>query len=190
MIISSRTMEPWLGDVRRIQLGGLTPPEVAEMVEDLLGPCPRAEQSRQDRGFADLLAWLDGHPPSLRLLLPHLEHSSPSAPRGHLQGKTGQLPPGFVGVGRMSCPTLPDGRCRKTALSPLCGTRLGPAFEGRARSPKDRQPIVDERFGSPRRRQAVLTRRALPDFAEPYLSRIRIAGNKAASSRSLTSAAG
>ena len=38
------------------------------------------------------------------------------------------------------------------------------------RSPKDRQPIVDERFGSPRRRQAVLTRRALPDFAEPYPS--------------------
>ena len=32
-----------------------------------------------------------------------------------------------------------------------------------------------------------LTRRALPDFAEPDLSRIRIAGNKAASSRSLTS---
>src|SRR5262249_45356921 len=32
-----------------------------------------------------------------------------------LQGKTGQLPPGFVGVGRMSCPTLPDGKCRKTA---------------------------------------------------------------------------
>jgi hypothetical protein len=59
-----------------------------------------------------------------------------------------------------------------------------------ARSPKDRQQIVDERFGSPRRRQAVLTRRALPDFAEPYLSRIRIAGNKAASSRALTSAAG
>src|SRR5262249_32181133 len=72
-----------------------------------------------------------------------------------------------------------------------CGTRLGPAFKGRARSPKDRQPIVDERFGSRRRRrQAVLTRRALPDLAEPYLSRIRIAGNKAASSRSLTSAAG
>src|SRR5215469_5152948 len=34
------------------------------------------------------------------------------------------------------------------------------------------------------------SRGALPDFAEPYLSRIRIAGNKAASSRSLTSAAG
>src|SRR5215467_9639477 len=58
------------------------------------------------------------------------------------------------------------------------------------RGPKDRQQIVDERFGSPRRRQAALTRRALPDFAEPYLSRIRIAGNNAASSRSLTSAAG
>src|SRR5215472_18380244 len=58
------------------------------------------------------------------------------------------------------------------------------------RGPKDRQQIVDERFGSPRRRQAALTRRALPDFAEPYPSRIRIAGNKAASSRSLTSVAG
>ena len=33
-------------------------------------------------------------------------------------------------------------------------------------------------------RLPALTRRALPDFAEPYLSRIRIAGNKAASSRS------
>src|SRR5215470_9697323 len=55
---------------------------------------------------------------------------------------------------------------------------------------RDRQQIVDERFGSPRRRQAVLTRRALLDFAEPYLSRTRIAGNKAASLRSLTSAAG
>src|SRR5262249_3082916 len=69
-------------------------------------------------------------------------------------------------------------------LSPLCRTRLGPAFEGRARSPKDRPPIVDERFGSPRRRQAVLTRRALPDLAEPYLSGIRSDGNKIASSRS------
>src|SRR5215471_15409355 len=39
-------------------------------------------------------------------------------------------------------------------------------------------------------RLPALTRRALPDFAEPYLSRIRIAGNNAASSRSLTSAAG
>ena len=38
-------------------------------------------------------------------------------------------------------------------------------------------------------RLPALTRRALPDFAEPYLVRIRIAGNKAASSRSLTSAA-
>jgi DNA invertase Pin-like site-specific DNA recombinase len=45
-------------------------------------------------------------------------------------------------------------------------TRLGPAFEGRARSPKDRQQLVDERFGSPCRRQAVLTRCALPDSAE------------------------
>src|SRR5262249_12317171 len=76
----------------------------------------------------------------------------------------------------MSCSTLPDGRCRKTAVG---------------------GDHVDRRcaWGAKRHwaylpRLPALTRRALPDFAEPYLSRIRIAGNKAASSRSLTRAAG
>jgi len=43
------------------------------MPEDVLRPYPRARGRRQDRAFADLLLWLDGHPLSLRLLLPQLE---------------------------------------------------------------------------------------------------------------------
>src|SRR5262252_5004821 len=77
---------------------------------------------------------------------------------------------------RMSCPTLPDGRWRKTAGGGDHVDRRCAWGATRNRAYLPRLPA--------------LTRRALPDFAEPYLSRIRIAGNKAASSRSLTSAAG
>src|SRR5215472_10749798 len=78
---------------------------------------------------------------------------------------------------RMSCPTLPDGRCRKTAGG---GDHVDRRCAWGAKRNRAYLP-----------RLPVLTRRALPDFAEPYLSRIRITGNKAAaSSRSLTSAAG
>src|SRR5215469_8026317 len=77
---------------------------------------------------------------------------------------------------RMSCPTWPDGRCRKTAGG---GDHVDRRCAWGAKRNRAYLP-----------RLPVLTRRALPDFAEPYLSRIRIAGNKAASSRSLTSAAG
>src|SRR5215469_1392307 len=71
----------------------------------------------------------------------------------------------------MSCPTLPDGRCRKTAGG-------GDHVDRRcAWGAKRNRPYLP--------RLPALTRRALPDFAEPYLSRIRIAGNKAASSRSV-----
>ena len=100
VLVTSRTEELWLGDVRRIELRGLTPPEAAEMAEDVLEPYPTARQRRQEREFANLLSWLDGHPLSLRLLLPHLEQTPPSALLAALQGATGQLPPGFVGEGR------------------------------------------------------------------------------------------
>src|SRR5215468_9079881 len=77
---------------------------------------------------------------------------------------------------RMSCPTWPDGRCRKTAGG---GDHVDRRCAWGAQRNRAYLPRVP-----------ALTRRALPDFAEPDLSRIRIAGNKAASSRSLTSAAG
>ena len=76
----------------------------------------------------------------------------------------------------MSCPTLPDGRCRKTAGG---GDHVDRRCAWGAKRNRAYLP-----------RLPALTRPALPDFAEPHLSRIRIAGNKAASSRSLTSAAG
>src|SRR5215467_3758081 len=77
---------------------------------------------------------------------------------------------------RMSCPTLPDGRCRKTAVG---GDHVDRRCAWGAKRNRAYLP-----------RLPALTRGALPDFAEPYLSSIRIAGNNAASSRSLTSAAG
>jgi hypothetical protein len=72
VILTSRTPEDWLGDVRRLELGGLLPGEAAEMAEDVLRPYPAARAKRQERAFAELMAWLDGHPLSLRPILPQL----------------------------------------------------------------------------------------------------------------------
>jgi tetratricopeptide (TPR) repeat protein len=102
MIITSRTPEEWLGEVRRHELGGLTPGEAAEMAEDLLRPYPQARARRQDRAYADLLNWLDGHPLSLRLLFPQLETVSAAILLDALKGNTANLPPGFVSEGRLA----------------------------------------------------------------------------------------
>jgi tetratricopeptide (TPR) repeat protein len=102
VIIISRTPEYWLGQVRRHELGGLTAGEAAEMAQDVLRPYPRARMRQQDRAFADLLNWLDGHPLSLRLLLPHLETISAATLLDGLKGSIANLPPGFVGEGRLA----------------------------------------------------------------------------------------
>jgi tetratricopeptide (TPR) repeat protein len=102
VIVTSRTPETWLGDVRRVELGGLTPSEAAEMAEDVLRPYPAARAKRQERAFAELMEWLEGHPLSLRLLLPQLERVSAAALLAALQGKTAELPAGFVGEGRLA----------------------------------------------------------------------------------------
>src|SRR5215471_15099241 len=81
-------------------------------------------------------------------------------------------------------------RPSKAGPSPLCLTADA------EKPPAEEIMSIGGAHGARKRNRAylprlpVLTRRALPDFAEPYLSRIGIAGNKAASSRSLTSAAG
>src|SRR5271155_4703913 len=72
VLITSRSGEEWLGAVRRVELGGLTPSEAVEMAEDVLQPYPTGRQRPQEREFAELLEWLGGHPPSPRLLLPPL----------------------------------------------------------------------------------------------------------------------
>ena len=46
--------------------------------------------------------------------------------------------------------------------------RLGPVVEGRARRMRHQKQVVDHRFGSPRWRQAILARGALPVAAEPF----------------------
>jgi hypothetical protein len=100
VIITSRTQEAWLGDVRRVALRGLTRAEAAIMAEDVLQPYATGRQRRQERAFAELLEWLDGHPLSLRLLLPQLEKTRPATLLEALRGNTAQLPPGFLGEGR------------------------------------------------------------------------------------------
>lgn len=94
IIITSRSHEPWLGDRRRMALGGLWPQEAAEYAEDLLRGYPRAQAKRQQRTFAELVAWLEGHPLAMRLILPQLERTEPAELLAALQGQ-GPLPDGF-----------------------------------------------------------------------------------------------
>ena len=72
VIITSRTREDWLGEVRRIEVGGLNRAEAAQYAGYLLAPFPAARQRRDQRSFGELLEWLDGHPLAMRLTLPRL----------------------------------------------------------------------------------------------------------------------
>jgi tetratricopeptide (TPR) repeat protein len=94
VLVTSRTEEAWLGELRRILLGGLRPEEAAEYADDLLAPYPAARARRASPAFADLLEWLDGHPLALRIILPYLEHTSPEQLLAALKGQA-QLPPEF-----------------------------------------------------------------------------------------------
>jgi tetratricopeptide (TPR) repeat protein len=86
--ITSRTPEDWLGQVRRIGVGGLNRTEAAEYADHLLAPYPAAQARREQRSFGDLLAWLDGHPLAMRLILPRLDTTSPADLLAALKGTT------------------------------------------------------------------------------------------------------
>jgi tetratricopeptide (TPR) repeat protein len=88
VIITSRTREDWLGEVRRIGVGGLDLAEAAQYAGQLLAPYPAAQRSRQQRSFGELLEWLDGHPLSMRLTLPRLDSTSPADLLAALRGTT------------------------------------------------------------------------------------------------------
>ena len=77
-------------------VGGLAAHEAAEYAEHLLAPYPAARQRRESRAFGDLMQWLDGHPLSMRLVLPRLDSDSPEALLAGLQG-TAPLPGGDDG---------------------------------------------------------------------------------------------
>ena len=99
VLITSRTTETWLndtspaspGELRRITVNGLLPQEAAEYADELLAPYPAAAPRRASRTFGELMEWLDGHPLSMRLILPHLNTTDPKVLLEGLQG-IGPLP--------------------------------------------------------------------------------------------------
>jgi tetratricopeptide (TPR) repeat protein len=91
VIITSRTLEGWLGQVRRIEVGGLNRAEAVQYTGHLLAPYPAAQARRERRSFGDLLDWLDGHPLAMRLTLPRLDTTDPAELLAGLQG-TAPLP--------------------------------------------------------------------------------------------------
>jgi len=91
VLITSRTTADWLGDVRRIAVGGLATHEAVEYAENLLAPYPAAVPRRATRPFGDLMEWLEGHPLSMRLILPRLDTTEPEALLAGLKG-TAPLP--------------------------------------------------------------------------------------------------
>lgn len=72
ILITSRSPERWLGDVQRLEVGGLAPEDVLELSEALLASTPQARARREDRSYPALLQALAGHPLALRLTLPLL----------------------------------------------------------------------------------------------------------------------
>ena len=85
-VITSRTREGWLGDACRITVGRLATQEAAEYAGDLLTAYPAAGPRRARRAFGELMEWLDGHPLSMRLILPHLDTTEPEMLLDGLRG--------------------------------------------------------------------------------------------------------
>lgn len=73
ILLTSRTPEDWLGGVQRVAVGRLIPDDAVQYADHLLAPLPSAAARRADLAFGELLTWLNGHPLSMRLILPHLE---------------------------------------------------------------------------------------------------------------------
>jgi tetratricopeptide (TPR) repeat protein len=93
ILITSRAQETWLGEVRRIAVGGLDRAEAAEYAGHLLAPYPGAQARRDSPAFGELLDWLDGHPLAMRLTLPRLDATSAEELLAGLRG-TVPLPAG------------------------------------------------------------------------------------------------
>jgi tetratricopeptide (TPR) repeat protein len=102
VLVTSRTQEGWLGEVRRISVGGLDRAEAAQYATQLLAPFPAAQRRRERRSFGELLEWLDGHPLAMRLTLPRLEDDDPADLLAGLRGTTPLPAGGNVEAGRLS----------------------------------------------------------------------------------------
>ncbi|MEV0379178.1 tetratricopeptide repeat protein [Nonomuraea sp. NPDC050643] len=86
VLITSRNREEWLGDLRRVEVGGLNAEEAVLYADRLLEPFPKARRRRETPAFAELMEWLDGHPLSMRLTLPHLDTTDPDTLLAGLRG--------------------------------------------------------------------------------------------------------
>jgi tetratricopeptide (TPR) repeat protein len=102
VIVTSRSPEDWLGDVRRIEIGGLDRQDANELAETLLAPLPRARERRDDPAYAELLEILGGHPLSMRLILPQLDKVNNARELVRALRGERDLPAGFeAGEGRL-----------------------------------------------------------------------------------------
>ncbi|MFE6946295.1 tetratricopeptide repeat protein, partial [Streptomyces chartreusis] len=97
VIITSRTREDWLGpELRREEVPGLDVEEAGQYADHLLAPYPNAQPRREVKAFGELMEWLDGHPLSMRIILPHLNTTSAEDLLAGLQG-TSTLPDADTG---------------------------------------------------------------------------------------------
>ena len=95
LLITSRSPEDWLGTTpRRVSLGGLGERAADAYTDHLLDRFPNAQARRKQRAFGELKQWLDGHPLSMRLILPQLEVTDPADLLDALRGNA-ELPAGF-----------------------------------------------------------------------------------------------
>jgi tetratricopeptide (TPR) repeat protein len=86
VVITSRAREEWLGDFPSVAVGALAKHEAVEYAGVLLAPYAAASQWRKGREFGELMEWLDGHPLSMRLVLPRLDSAAPTALLASLSG--------------------------------------------------------------------------------------------------------
>ncbi len=78
VLITSRSSEAWLrGTAHRIEVPGLNRDEAVLYADELLQGSHAAQLRRERPAFADLMHWLDGHPLSMRLILPRLAGTDP-----------------------------------------------------------------------------------------------------------------
>ncbi|MFI7102104.1 tetratricopeptide repeat protein [Streptomyces sp. NPDC050161] len=89
VIVTSRTPESWLGpQMRRVEVPGLDTEEAGQYADYLLASYPDSQQRRESRAFGELMQWLDGHPLSMGIILPHLDTTHPQDLLASLQGTT------------------------------------------------------------------------------------------------------
>lgn len=86
VLITSRTPEDWLGDVGHIRVRGLEKREAAEYADTLFAHHPHARGRRTRQAFGSLMEFLDGHPLSMKLILPRLDAVDPEVLLGGLRG--------------------------------------------------------------------------------------------------------